>query len=144
MKDNVANITRWILYTLLFISALAGILFYTSVLGPKDGNGASKLIYLADIFVYVALIVLIVTPVYTAIKNPQNLGKMLVSVVALAIVLVISYALASNTYTPLQLETYKVTAETSRLVGAGLYAVYITLGLAAVAILYSAILKIVK
>jgi hypothetical protein len=30
------------------------------------------------------------------------------------------------------------------LVGAGLYAAYITLGLAAVAILYSAIIKIIK
>jgi cytochrome b561 len=149
MEDKVANTTRWILYSLLFISALAGVLFYTGALGPQEGGagvGSSNLIYIGNIFVYVALIVLIVTPIYTMINNPQNVGKMLISIGVLIVVLAVSYGLASNSYTPFQLESFGngMTAEISRLVGAGLYAAYITLGLAAVAILYSAIIKIIK
>jgi len=144
MKDRIANITKWILYVLLFISALAGVLFYTGMLGAKDGSGASDLIVLADLFVILALVVLIVTPVYTIITNPQNLSKMLISVVLLIVVLAVSYGLSSNAFSPLYLETYKTTAETSRLVGAGLYAIYITLGLSFVAILYSGIMNIFK
>ncbi len=144
MKDKVANITRWILYALLFISALAGVLFYTGMLGLKDGAGSSNLIILADLFVIVALVVLIVTPIYTIITNPQNLRKMLISVGALVVVLAVSYGLSSNAFTPQYLETYKITAETSKLVGTGLYATYITLGLSVVAILYSGVMNIFK
>lgn len=144
MKDKVANITRWILYSLLFISALAGVLFYTGMLGLKDGAGASNLINLANLFVIIALVVLIVTPVYTMITNPKNLGKMLISIVGLIVVLAVSYGLSSNAFSPLYLESYKITAETSKLVGAGLYATYITLGLSVVAILYSGVMNIFK
>jgi uncharacterized membrane protein YecN with MAPEG domain len=144
MKDKVANITRWILYALLFISALAGVLFYTGALGAEKGLGASNIIYIGNIFLYIALVVLVITPIYTMINNPKNLGKMLISIGALVIVLAVSYGIASNGLSPLQLETYKITAETSKLVGAGLYATYITLGLSVVAILYSGVMNIFK
>lgn len=144
MKDKVAHITRWILYALLFIAAVAGVLFYTGALGAKDGLGANNLINLGKIFLYFAVIVLVVAPVYTMIKNPQNLMKMVFSVVALLVVLAISYGIASNHLTMLQLETYHITAQTSRLVGMGLYATYIVLGLSVVTILYSAIVRIFK
>lgn len=144
MKDNIANITRWILYVLLLVAALFGVLFYTGALGPLKGVGANNLIELGKIFVYIAVIVLIIAPVYTMINNPKNLLKMVVSIVALLIILAVSYGFATNGLTMLQLETYEITAQTSRLVGMGLYATYIVLGLSVVTILYTAIVKIFK
>ncbi|MBN2637995.1 MAG: hypothetical protein JXR65_02770 [Bacteroidales bacterium] len=144
MKDNIANITRWVLFGLLFIAALAGILFYSGALGSEYGSGANNFINISKIFVYFSIIVLLVAPIYTMIKNPKNLMKMVVSVVALLVILAISYGIATNQLTTLQLETYHITAETSRLVGMGLYATYFVLGLSVVAIIYSAIVKIFK
>lgn len=144
MKDNIANISRWVLYVLLFIAALAGVLFYTGSLGAEDGTGAGNLIILGKIFLYVSIIVLIVAPLYTMINNPKNLLKMVVSVVALLVILAISYGIASNHFTTLQLQTLHTTAETSRLVGMGLYATYIVFGIAIAAIIYSAIIKVFK
>ena len=154
MKDKIANITRWILYVLLFIGAVAGVLFYTHALGSwggtsgGSGTGSSALIYLGYIFFYLSIVVLIVAPVYTIVKNPKNMGKMLVSVGVLIVILAISYGVAGNYMTPQQLAAAGggkgITAEGSRLVGAGLYAIYITLALAVVSIFYSAIIKIFK
>lgn len=150
MKDRIANMTRWILYALLFVGAVAAILFYTHALGSwggtsgGTGDGSSNLIYLGNIFFYLSVIVLIVAPVYTMINNPKNLGKMVASVVALIIVLAISYGLAGNIFSAHYLASKQISAEESRLVGAGLYAVYISLILAVISIFYSAIIKIFK
>jgi len=144
MKDQVANITRWILYALLLVAALVGVLFYAGALGAPKGSGASNLIVVGKIFLYLAIAVLIVAPVYTMINNPKNLLKMVVSVIGLLVILAISYGVATNGLSALQLETYQITAQTSRLVGMGLYATYIVLGLSIVTILYSAIVKIFK
>lgn len=147
MKDRIANMTRWILYVLLFIGAIAGILFYTRALGSwggasgGTGTGSSNLIYLGNIFFYIGIIVLIVAPVYTMINNPKNMGKMIASVVALIVVLAISYGLASSYLTA---NPHHISGGESRIIGAGLYAVYITLILAVITVLYSAVIKIFK
>lgn len=138
MKDQVANVTRWILITLLTLSVLPGILYYSHAISTD---------FFLDwgyVMIALAILVLIIAPIYTIFKNPQNLLKMAISLIALIIVFAISYGIASNHLSPLQLETYKITAETSKLVGMGLYAAYITIALSILAIIYSAIAKIFK
>ncbi len=149
MKDKVADITKWILYGLMFVGALTGVLFYAHGLGSWGGDGgtgtgSSTALYIGTFYFIISIIVLIVTPVYTIVKNPQNLKKMLISAGALIVVVVISYALAGNSFSALYLEKNHTTAEVSRLVGMGLYVVYITLILSVIAILYSAVIKIFK
>jgi len=147
MKDRIANITRWILYVLWFIGALVGVLFYTHALGSWGGSaggsgvGSSNLIYMGTIFFYLGIIVLFIAPVYTMINNPKNIGKMVASVVILIAILAVSYGVASSY---LSANPHHISPEVSRLVGAGLYAIYITLGLAVISILYSAVIKIIK
>jgi len=138
MKDNIANISRWVLYVLIILSAIPGILFYAKVMSTDAFLDWGK------IMLFLGVAVIILAPVYTIIMNPKNLIKMLVSIVILAVILVISYGIATNHLTPLQLETYEVTAETSKLVGMGLIATYITFGLSVIAILYSGIIKLFK
>ncbi len=138
MKDKVANITRWVLYVLLILSAIPGILFYFGIMSTDAFLGWGK------IMLFLGVAVLFLAPVYTIINNPKNLIKMLLSVVLLVIILGVSYGFATNQLTALQLETYHITALTSKLVGMGLIAVYITFGLSVIVILYSGIMKIFK
>jgi hypothetical protein len=138
MKDKVANITRKVLYVLLILSALPGILFYAGAISTDTFLNWGKFMLILGV------LVLILAPVYTMINNPKNLMKMLFSIVLLAIILAVSYAFATNQLSALTLETYHITAETSRLVGMGLIATYITFALSIVVILYSGVMKIIK
>jgi len=138
MKDKVANFTKWMLYVLLFLAAVPGILFYLHAISTDAFLNWGKA------FIILGVIVIIAAPLYTLVVNPKNLMKMLLSIVLLVVILGISYALATNQLSALQLETYKVTAETSKLVGMGLYATYISFGLSVVAILYSGVVKLLK
>jgi len=138
MKDNVANITRKVLYVLLILSAIPGILFYAHVMSTDLFLNWGKFMLILGVAV------LILAPIYTIIVNPKNLIKMLFSVVFLVIILAVSYGFATNQLSALQLETYQISAETSRLVGMGLIAVYITFGISIITILYSGVMKIFK
>jgi hypothetical protein len=138
MKDKIANITKWVLYVLLILSALPGILYYVKAISTD------AFLNWGIFMLILGVAVIIIAPIYTIIVNPKNLVKMLISVVILVVILAISYGFAKNQLTPLQLETYKISAETSKLVGMGLIASYITFGLSILAILYSGIMKLFK
>ncbi len=138
MKDSIANITRWILYLLLALSVIPGVLFYAGLLSTEI------FINWAKILLIVGVAVMFLSPIYGFITNPQNIIKMLISIVVMVVVIVIAYGFAGNEFTDYQLEELKSTAQTSTLVGMGLYATYITFGLTVVAIFYASIIKIFK
>lgn len=138
MKDNIASITRWILYVLIGIVAVLGILFYTGNLSENSFiNGAKWMLILG-------VAVMIISPIYTFIISPKNLVKLLVSLALFVVVIVIGYSMAGNTFSDLQLETLKTDADTSKLVGMGLYVTYIAFGLAILAAIYASIVKAFK
>lgn len=138
MKDTIAKITKWILYILITIAALSGVLFYVGMLDVDLFLNIGKLILV------IALAIMVISPVYGFITNPQNLKALLISLGVGAVVLIISYTIAGNEFTQLQLEQYDISAQTSKLVGMGLYATYIMFGLAILAFIYSAITKVIK
>lgn len=138
MKDNIANITRWILYLLLALSVIPGVLFYAGMLDTE------LFINWAKILLIVGVAVMVISPIYGFITNPQNLVKMLISIVMMVVVIVIAYSLAGNDFSEYRLEELKTTAETSRLVGMGLFATYIAFGLTVVSILYASVIKLFK
>jgi NADH:ubiquinone oxidoreductase subunit K len=138
MKDSIANITRWILYLLLALSVIPGVLFYADLLSTE------LFINWAKILLIVGVAVMVLSPIYGFITNPQNIIKMLISIAVMVVVIVIAYGFAGNDFTEYQLEELKTDAQTSTLVGLGLYATYITFGLTVVAIFYASITKIFK
>jgi hypothetical protein len=135
MKDKIANVTRWILYLLLLLSVIPGILFYTGTVDTDVFLNWGKFMLIAGVAV------IIIAPIFTFAVNPQNLIKMLISIVLFVVIIGLSYTLATNQLSALQLEEYGITPETSRLVGMGLIATYITFGLAIFSILFSMIIK---
>ncbi len=138
MKDSIANITKWLLYLLLALSVIPGVLFYAGMLETE------LFINWAKVLLIVAVAVMVISPIYGIITNPQNIIKLLISLAVMVVVIVVAYSLAGNEFSEYRLEELKTTADTSRLVGMGLYATYIAFGLAIVAILYASIIKIFK
>jgi hypothetical protein len=138
MKDNIANITRWILYVLIGIVAILGILFYTGNLSEDSFISGAKWMLILGVAV------MVISPIYTFIISPKNLVKLLVSLALFVVVIVIGYSMAGNTFTDLQLEALKTDADTSKLVGMGLYVTYIAFGLAILAAIYASIVKVFK
>jgi hypothetical protein len=138
MKDSIAKITKWILYVLLAIATLSGLLFYLGILNTELFLNLGKLILI------LGLVIMVISGLYGIVTNPKNIKLMLISLGIGAIVLVVSYVIAGNEYTALQLEQMETTAQTSKLVGMGLNATFIMFGLAIIAFLYSAISKAIK
>lgn len=93
---------------------------------------------------YVGIAVMIISPIYTFIINPKNLLKLLIALGLFVVVIVIGYSFATNTFTPLELEALKTDADTSKLVGMGLYVTYIGFGLAVLAAIYASVVKVFK
>lgn len=138
MKDNIAGITKWILYVLIAIVVILGALFYT------DNLGADGFITGAKYMLYLGVIVMIISPIYSFITNPTNIVKLLISLGLMVVVIVIGYSMAGNTFTELELEILKTDANTSKLVGMGLYVTYIAFGLALLAAVYASVIKAFK
>lgn len=138
MKDNIANITRWILYLLLALSVIPGVLFYADLLDTELFINWAKLLLI------VGVAVMVISPIYGFVTNPQNIVKLLISLAVMVVVIIIAYSLAGNDFTEYRLEELKATVETSTMVGVGLYATYITFGLTVVAIFYASVIKIFK
>jgi hypothetical protein len=139
MKDTIFNITRWILYVLLAGVLVSGLLFmFTDVLSVDGMLNWSKLL------LYIGVAVMVISPIYGFIINPQNAVKILISLGLLAVIIIISYSIAGNTFTELQLETLKATSATSRIVGAGLNVTYFALVAAVLAAVFSSFVKVFK
>lgn len=138
MKDNIAGITKWILYVLIAIVVILGVLFYTNNLGSEG------IIFGAKYMLYLGVVVMIISPIYSFITNPTNVVKLLISLGLMVVVIVIGYSMADNTFSELELEILKTDANTSKLVGMGLYVTYIAFGLALLAAVYASVIKAFK
>jgi len=138
MKDKIANITKWITILLLAFVSLSGVLFYVNVIDSETFINVGKLLLI------VGVAVMVISPLYGFITNPQNIVKMLISVAAAVVVIVVAYSLAGNSFSAYDLEGLETTAETSKLVGMGLIATYIAFGITVLAVLYSSVVKLFK
>jgi len=138
MKDNIANITRWILYLLLAFVALSGLLFYQNVFDSETFINLGKLLLI------VGVAIMVISPIYGFITNPQNIVKLLISIGVAVLVVVVGYSMAGNSFTAYQLEDLGTNAETSKLVGMGLIVTYIAFALTVLAVLYASVIKMFK
>ena len=138
MTDKSSKILQFFLYALLGISALFGILFYTNVVSDD------LILYWGYILVAFTAIITIVAPIVYIFFNLKSAIKFLITLGAILVLIVISYALAGNEFSPFQLEKMKATAETSRMVGAGLILTYILGALTLLSIIYASISRIFK
>jgi len=153
MKDNIAKISRWVLYLLLALSVISGVVFYlfydsgralTVLLEDLNNQYLNEFLYWGAILLALTIIVTVISPIYGYIINPKNLGMLLISLGIAAVIVVIAYMFADNTVTEVQAVKYDLTQAGSKRVGVGLYTTYIAFGLAILALLYSSVVRIFK
>jgi len=138
MIDKIHNITKWILLLLMALAVIAGVLFYIGYLTEDI------LINFGIALIIAAAAVTILGALFNMAENPKTAIMMVFSLILFVVVFGISYSIADNQLTALQLEQYDITATTSKLVGMGLYATYISFGIAILVILYSSVVKAFK
>jgi len=138
MKDKIANITRWILIVLLAVSVIPGVMFYLGALDTEVFLNIAKLLLI------VAAIIMVISPVYGIVTNPQNIIKLLISLAVIVVVVIVGYSIAGDAVTETQDVKYGLTQTASKMVGTGLYVTYIAFGLTVLALLYSSVIKIFK
>ncbi|NOQ23982.1 MAG: hypothetical protein GQ564_01355 [Bacteroidales bacterium] len=142
------KILRIGLIVLFAVSALLTLLFYA---GGEEINGVTpKFTELFIIWAYIltgiAVGFTVLFPVIQMITNPKNAKKGLVGIVALAVIIVIAYALASDeilNINNVELAKYNVPS-TLKYAGMMLYSVYVLAFIAIASMLYSEVSKIFK
>jgi len=105
MKDKIANITKWVLIVLLALSVVSGLIFYVLYDSSKplevllnDLNNKYFVQFLnwAGVLLGLTVIISVISPIYEFIINPKNLKKLLISLSAAVVVVIIAYALADK------------------------------------------------
>lgn len=148
---NLQKILSYLLIVLFVITAIIVVMFYTQVVplgneADQIANGTTDLtLNWAVVLFGVCAVAAIAFPVYEFVKqlidNPKSAIKTIVMIVAVAVVCIIAYALASgsmDSITPTLVETDEPTLKWS---GAGLNALYITLGISIIAVIYAEVAK---
>lgn len=99
-------------------------------------------LYIFYALLAIAVIAAIMFPIINAIKTPATLLRSLAGVGALLLLFGIAYAISDNNLS--QRSAALVGPNTGRLISAGLIVFYITLILAALAVVYSEVTKALK
>ncbi len=86
----------------------------------------------------------IVFPVIQIFADPKAAIRSLIGVGILVALWFVAYALSDNSFTPMELEKMKTTANISVMVGAGLIYTYFIFAIAIVAIIYASISSLFK
>lgn len=100
-------------------------------------------LYIAYVLLILATVTAIILPVVNAVKTPGALMKSLIGVGFLVVLFGISYALSGSSVSA-DNAARGITETTSKLIGAGLTMLYLSLILAFVALVYSEISKALK
>ncbi|MBL4709469.1 MAG: hypothetical protein JKY48_13620 [Flavobacteriales bacterium] len=137
MSGGLSKILPTVLYVLLGISALLGLLFYTGVVETE------LLMSWCYVLLGLATAVAVVFPILAMTKNPKAAKSALIGVGALAVVFIISYALAGDEMTP-KYEKFISGPGESKLVSMGLIAFYILAIGAVIATVSSGFMKLFK
>ena len=136
---NLSKIISITLYALLGISALLGVLFYTSVITEEP------FIIWVYILTIVAAAMAVIFPIVYMIMNPKNAKGVIYGVSAMIIIIGISYIIASDTI--LVFPNYKdfnITESISKYIGTALFSMYLLAIFAFVSIIFTEVMSFFK
>jgi hypothetical protein len=158
MRDKI-NFAAKVLTAVIiaFAVILTGILISRSdsdmarnMVKAVDEIGVTLNLFIIGTYIVAGLTLLLVVgfSVFNIFVNPKGAVNALIGIGALAVIIIVSFALSSPDIDPLFVlrisENIEVTDRLSKQVGAGLIATYILSGLAVAAIMYTWISKLIK
>ncbi len=142
MVDKISKYLSWLLYALIAVSVVLAAIFYFG--NVEENTLVSLMMRWAYILLGATAVIAIISPIFGFIQQPKNAIKLLISLGIVAVIAIISYSIAGNTFSEARLLDLNATAETSKLVGMGLLFTYITASIAILAILFSSFSKFFK
>lgn len=137
MENTLSKILSIVLYILMGIGAVLGILFYAGAVTE------SALIYYCYFLLAIAAVVAIIFPIFGIVTNPKGARGALIGIGVLALIIIISYAVAGDEMLP-KYEGFINSSSESKWVSAGLISLYILGGLAILATIFSSINRVIK
>jgi len=100
-------------------------------------------LYLGYIMIVVAAISVVLFSVMNLVTNPKSLVRAGASIVGIAVLFLIAYALSGNEVTT-EYAKYNIDPDTSKFVGGSLIMAYLLLGITVLSLFYTEVVKIVK
>lgn len=143
MDNLLKNIFKGVSIILMVIAAAYQIAVFYQGDSPSDTvlNGYFLVAYIAF---GISALFAILFPIIQIVANPKDAVRSLIVVAFLVALWFVAYALSDNSFTPAELEKMETSAQTSILVGAGLFYTYFIFGMAVLAIIYASISNIFK
>lgn len=142
------NIIKKVFYGVSIILILIATAYQIAVLYQGDDNVTESVLngyfYVTYVAFGISLFLALLFPVIQMASNPKGAVKTIIMIVIAVVLWFVAKAIASNQFTPSELDTLKTTAETSVTVGAGLIFTYFIFGVAILAILYASISNLFK
>ncbi|HEX5171060.1 MAG TPA: hypothetical protein VFW11_17915, partial [Cyclobacteriaceae bacterium] len=92
---------------------------------------------------FIAVVAAIVLPLMHAVKSPGAFLKSLYGIIGLVVIFIVAYAISSNAVKP-SWAVSGIGESASKLIGAGLIVLYITILIAIIGLIYSEISKAFK
>ncbi|NPD47202.1 MULTISPECIES: hypothetical protein [unclassified Lentimicrobium] len=142
------NILKKAFFGIAIILILIATAYQIAVLYQGDDSVTESVLNGYFLTAYIAfslsVVIALLFPVLQIISNPKGAIRTLIIIVAAVALWFVAKSLATNTFTPDELEAKKITAETSVMVGAGLIYTYVVFGLAILSILYASISNMFK
>lgn len=140
----MSKLLRILGIALLILSAIAGVLFYA---GGKTGEVpkfTNHVLIYAGILAGLAAVLSLIFPLIQMITHPKKAKGSLIGILALVIVALVAYALASDVPLNFVKENELNVAPVLKKVGTGLVTMYILFGVGLLAILYTELAKVFK
>ncbi len=144
--DNILKKVFYIVSLILIVIATA---YQVVVLYQGGGDEVSNSVL--DGYFYVAyaafglsLVLAIIFPIIQMASNPKGAIRTFIGIGIAVVLWFIAAAFSGNEFSAEELETMKVTAETSIMVGTGLIYTYFIFGLAILSIIYAGVSNLFK
>ncbi len=148
MTDNIAKITKILLWVLIALSLFYAIMLFVNASADNPGWIVNSLTY-TEVLLYIAVGAVVIFSLFNFVLNlmsqPKKALLSLIPIVLLGVVFFFAYSSASNEI--LDMPTYKGKDNVPGVLkwsGAGLITAYVFFGLAVLSILYAEIAKLFK
>ena len=150
--NSKLNISRWVFLVLALVTVVITVLYYLTVGTIKPAYDHGEPTPRADLFlnwgyilIILGIVVALISVFFTAAVKGVNGKKLLIAVIAFAIIAVVAYIMSKGAFNlPYQAGEITYSGKTHGWVEMGLNFFYITLLVAILSIVFSVIYKAIK
>ena len=150
--NSKLNISRWVFLALAAVTVIIAVMYYLVVGTIEPAFRAGEPTPRADLFlnwgyilIILGIVLALISAVFTAFVKGVNIKKLLIAVIAFAVIAVVAYVMSKNYFDiPYQAGEKLYSGKTHGWVAFGLNFFYVTFIVAIVSILFSVIYKAVK